>query len=541
MDFQGFLRRRHTLFAFLRLRWRAALWACLLDFVANCCLVAQSLLLAQAVALQFGFRSFRGSLLGLQHLGQGPLLGVLMAVILAKCLLDVARERGRGRLAEDFAHALRIRAFAQHLRADLQHHEGRDRGNSLLRFSGDLGGVQRLLSRGVLQFVADLGLLLLGLGLIAVFDPRLALLAAAWVLLAMGLGHLFNRRLRHIEARRRGKKSVLLASVNAALGQLASIQALNRSTRAEQDFGRKAERVRRLGHRYHHWAAWQAALPPFFAQTLLLLVLAGGSYTGLSGAALFAVVLVLMSWRSPLARLLRVGLVWKKGFLSLEKFDALLRAPQAADGAVVLQKKGPHHLRLHDVSLTLAGKTLLPTQHFELGMGQWHSVTLPTGGGKTTLTKLLAGLYAPTQGSIEWDGQPLAELNRQALRRQLAFVSDAFPLTGRTLLDALSPSGQAEALADTERAFRDFQALFPRVLGGVEARQKLEGRALLLSSGQQRLLQCLRAVLAKRPFWVLDDPFAGMDADTEEALRGFLIQNGIEKGVLLLCSEKSGK
>jgi ATP-binding cassette, subfamily B, bacterial len=524
------------LFAFLRVRWWAALWTCLLDFVANICLVVQSLLLAQVVAVQFGFRSLRGSLLGLQSLEPSALLAALLAVILFKCLLDVVRGYSAGRLAEDFAHDLRWRAFGHHLRADIRHHEGRDVGNSLLRFSGDLGSVQRLLTRGVLQFVADMGLILLGLALIAALDWRVGLLAGAWVLLAAACGGLFNRRLQGIESRRRAKKSALLAYVSSVLGQLAGIQALNRSTRTEQEFGRKAERVRRWGLRYHYWAAWQAALPPFFAQTLLLVVLAGGGYWGLPGTDLFAVVLVLMSWRSPLARLLRVGLVWKKGFLSLEKFEQLLSSPLAADGLVELKKKGPHRFCLRDVSLTLSGRTVLPTQNFELATGQQYTVILPTGGGKTTLVKLLAGLYDPTEGHIEWDGQSAATLNRHSLRRQMAFVSDAFPLAGRTLLDALSPSGQAEALADTERAFRAFQALFPQVLHGVTAHQKLNGRALPLSTGQQRLLQCLRAVLSNKPFWILDDPFAGLDADTINILRNYLLEKSPQKGVLWLKS-----
>ena len=347
---------------------------------------------------------------------------------------------------------------------------------------------------------------------------------------------MLNRRLRQVEEQRRGKKSGLLAAVNAMLLHLAGIQALNRSTRTEQHFGRKARQVRDWGYRYHRLAAMQQALPLFFAQMLLLAALSLGWLLGLSGAALFAAVLVLMSWRQPLARLLRTGLVWKKGLLSLEKLEELLQSPIATEGAGVLPKKGAHTLRFSAVRMFFLEKKIPQGISFCLETGQTLHLEMPTGGGKTTLTKLLAGLYSPDAGLIEWDGLPAAQLSAHSLRRLAAFVSDAFPLVGHNLLDALSPSSQADALAATEQTLRDFQNLFPEVLQNLDFHQKWTGGPTPLSTGQQRLLQCLRAVLADKPFLILDEPLAGLDAGTAGTLRVFLEKNCAEKGVLWLTT-----
>lgn len=56
----------------------------------------------------------------------------------------------------------------------------------------------------------------------------------------------------------------------------------------------------------------------------------------------------------------------------------------------------------------------------------------------------------------------------------------------------------------------------------------------MLSAGQQRILQCLRAVLADKPFLVLDEPFTGLDAVTAKTLEGVLEKHSAGKGVLLL-------
>ncbi len=527
------LRRWHLLIAFLGIRRKAIILAFMSDFIANLCLVGMSLLLAQAVAVIFNFRSVRGSLLGLQDLTQGQLLVCFTAVAALKLLLDGLRFRLRGQLSEDFAHTLRVKAFGHHLRNDLQYHESRDSGHSLLRFGGDLGSVQQLLARGVLQYAADLSLLLLGLGLIAYIAYPLALVVLGAVLIAALVGHWYRGRLRAVESARRSNKSGLLAFVNTTLLHLSGIQALNRSTRTEQNFERKARRVRDWGHQYHALAAWQAAIPPFFSQILLVAILFFGGMMTIKPTALFAVVLILMTWRSPLSRLLRVGLVWEKGILSLEKFERLLQTPVVSEGVQKLKKSGHHILEVEHINFSFGKKKVLENLSFQMELGQKNTIRLPNGGGKTTLVKILAGLYRPDTGQIKWDGISMNTLAVHEIRRLVSFVSDVFPLTGNTLLDALSPSGQADALAATREAFDQFQTLFPQ-LAGIEVSQKIGGRALALSTGQHRLLQCLRSILTDKPWLVLDDPYAGLDDVTKQTLGNYLQKNTTHKGVLVL-------
>jgi ABC-type multidrug transport system fused ATPase/permease subunit len=527
---------RHLLFAFLRTRWRAALFAFSFDLLANICVIGISLLLAQAVAALFGFNSVRGSLLNISGAEVGLLLIWLAGVVALKFFLDYARLRLRGDMSEDFARWLRNLTFEQHLRTDLRRHEARDAGRSLLRFSGDLSSAQRLLMRGVFQYGADLALLCMGLGFVFWLDGRLVWLvagttAAGWLLICQ-----INNRLRGIEERRRSKKASLLAFINTTLRHLPSIQALNRNTRAAQYFGSKSEKIRALGRQYHRLAAASEALPLFFVQTLLLIVLAFGWKLGLPGDSLFAIVLILMSWRSPLARLLRAGLIWKKGLLSLEKIDALLRSPMALEGSIVLKKKRARTLRLHAVTLRFGEKTAFENLSFQLSAGETLCLNLGAGGGKTALTKLLAGLYRPDLGRVEWDGQSAENFTAHSLRRQIAFVSEAFPLSGKSLFDALSNNSRTEALANAEAAFRHWQTLFT-ALQHLDFQQKISEQTPALSAGQQRLLQCLRAILADKPFLVLDEPFAGLDFATAKTLAEILKKYGAEKGVLLLTAQ----
>ena len=212
--------------------------------------------------------------------------------------------------------------------------------------------------------------------------------------------------------------------------------------------------------------------------------------------------------------------------------DVLRRSPATPEGTEVLGKKRARTLRLHHVTLRFGEKTALHNLSFQLAVGETLALNIGTGGGKTTLAKLLAGLYRPDAGSIEWDGQSTENLTVHSQRRQLAVVSGAFPLSGTNLLDALSNSGQADALANAEVELRHWQTRFP-VLQGIDFQEK----TTLLSAGQQHLLQCLRAVLSDKPFLVLDEPFAALDTATAKILAGVLEKYRSEKALLLLTAQ----
>ena len=523
------------LLAFLRSHKRRALCSFLLDLLANACVIALSLLMAQTISVLFGFNSIRGRFIGLASGNIDRLFVLLFSLILVKLLLDFGRLWLRGTLSEAFAHQLRSLAFAQHLRADFRYHESRARGKSLLRFSGDLGSAQRLLTHGVLQYAADLALILMGILFMAQFDARLSFLVAGLTVTGWLLNRIINAKMRHAEAQRRSKKAGLLAHVSDTLQYLPAILVFNRSPRVLQRFAKKSELVRELGNRYRSLAAASEALPIFFVQLLLVSVLLVGWKWDISGSSLFAIVLVLMTWRTPLSRILRAGAVWKKGVLSLEKLELLLRSPMAVEGNGVLKNHRACTLRLQNVHLRFGQKTVLKDISFHLSQGETICLSLRTGGGKTVLTKLIAGLYLPDSGSIECNGQPVESFTAQSLRRQISFVSEAFPLAGKTLLDALSNSSKPTVLARAKREFQLLQTSFP-MLQNLDIQEKNRLTATSLSSGQQRILQCLRAVLTDKPFLVLDEPFAGLDLETVKVLARLLDKYREGRGVLLLTS-----
>ena len=516
----------HYVLQALRLSRRRALFIFVLDLLAGLLSILRSLFLAQTIAVFFGFHSLRAQVAGIAL--NRPVQGLLVLTFLigAKLLCDYFRWRWREQLADAFIHFLRASLMKHHFQRNAQEMDKKAIGQALLRFSGELGAVRSLLTRGVLQVAADATLLVLGLIFIFCLNVVLGIIVLAALCLIWFVTRHLNNRLQAAEVKRRAKKTRLFRFIHDNLSHIGTIQALNRQTRVLQRFERYSARLAAAEQHYYGPAAWSGSLPWFWVQTLLVLVLAGAAVLQTVPAALFAVVLLMMSWRSPLARLLRAGSLWKKGLLSLRRIERVLQSTAQTEGTLEIAKNTSREITFEQVVLQFGEKTVFKALDFTLTKGRITTLHLGSGQGKTTIVRLLAGIYTPSAGRIRCDGHDARQFTAHSLRRQLAFVSEAFPLSGNNISDALSNSSKPEALENARAALRDWQTLFPALRELPPLSQ--------LSSGQQILLQCLRAKLSDKPFWILDDPFSRLDAESAWLLEQILLQAGKTKGILLL-------
>lgn len=182
-------------------------------------------------------------------------------------------------------------------------------------------------------------------------------------------------------------------------------------------------------------------------------------------------------------------------------------------------------IRLEDVGFTYptASRPAIEGVSMTIGRGQVVALVGENGSGKTTVAKLLAGLYAPHEGRITWDGVPTTALDPDAVRRACTVLYQDFVRYHLSVVENVG-YGQVERIDDVarlQRAVRDAGAEH-LVAGFDEGWDTLLGAEYFggheLSGGEWQRIALARGFFRDAPLLILDEPTASMDPRAEYRL-----------------------
>ena len=221
---------------------------------------------------------------------------------------------------------------------------------------------------------------------------------------------------------------------------------------------------------------------------------------------------------SPLAVLPNLIIQWANTKASLQDLDRFWRLQQdlpEGDTPIYVERINGNY-QLEGVSVDYGGVSALALEALRFGPGESVAIVGPIGSGKTTLLRLLSGLYAPQRGRVSLDGMNIGELDKNVVSEQVAFVPQDGRLFAGTLRDNLligMDDPGDEAILDCCRRTGLFDAVVASHPKGL-SREIHEG-GLGLSGGQKQLVHITRAMLRGPRVWLLDEPTASMDVQTE--------------------------
>ena len=163
-------------------------------------------------------------------------------------------------------------------------------------------------------------------------------------------------------------------------------------------------------------------------------------------------------------------------------------------------------------------KPLLTDFSLSVGPGRQVALVGGSGSGKSTVSRLISGLYEPWEGEIRIDGQRLAEIPRSALSASVSFVDQDVFLFEGTVRDNVAlwdPSIPDEAVVAALRDAAVHDAVSRRP-GGIHSRVEQDGRNF--SGGQRQRLEIARALVRGPSVLVLDEVTSALDAETEQVI-----------------------
>jgi ABC-type multidrug transport system fused ATPase/permease subunit len=204
----------------------------------------------------------------------------------------------------------------------------------------------------------------------------------------------------------------------------------------------------------------------------------------------------------------------------VELFETEPTIQQPADPRWPAEPRG--HVQFKNVSFTYPGTNRPALEHINLTIEPGQTVALvgPSGGGKSTIARLLQHQYDPTVGQVLVDGVDLRHIDDRRYRREMLGPVPQEPgLFDRdieTNIGMVSPTASSESI----RAAAEEASAGRFIAGLPQGYQTMVGeRGIVLSGGQRQRVALARALLKRPPILVLDEPTSALDAESQLSVK----------------------
>lgn len=430
-----------------------------------------------------------------------------------------------GRVGQDVVLDVRERLYRQFQRLSTSFHERYTSGRVISRQTSDVEAIADLLGNGIITLITS-GLLIFGIGVALLFlDLPLALVSLASFPILYVMTRAFRTRAEVAYRATRDAVALVIVHFVESLGGIHAVHALRREPRNQEIFDHLDDRYRRA----NNYSAWLASIygpgVQLVGRLTIALVLLVGSLRVLDGAmtvgVLAAFLLYLRQFFAPMEELSQFYNLFQAASAALEKLSGVLAEPPSVPEPIdPVALDEPHgEIRFEAVEFGYRERTVLHHLDLTIPAGQTLAVVGATGAGKTTVARLAARFWDPTEGCVRLDGIDLRDLTEADLRRAVITVTQESFLFQGSVADNIRMGRPGAAIADIEAAARaigahEFIAALPE---GYDTDVHQKGARL--SSGQRQLVSFARAFLADPAVLILDEATSSLDVPSERLVQ----------------------
>ena len=435
------------------------------------------------------------------------------------------------------------RTFAQLLSLPIDYFETTSAG-VVVRHMQQMEKIRNFLTGRMFSTALDLTALFILLPILFSYSIKLAMIVLLFTLMISAIVAIlvptFQRRLNDLYTAEGERQALMVETIHG----MRTVKAL-----AIEPMQRRAWDQRSANALNQHFRVGQIsiagnAITDFLGKLLPVVIIVIGAQDvfdqTLSVGALIAFQMLSGRVSSPLIAL--VGLVneYQETALSVRMLGEVMnRAPEGRSGGLRPELRG--NITFDNVVFRYPGaqNNALDRASFQIKEGSVIGIVGRSGSGKTTITKVIHGLYKIQEGIVRFDGYDAREIDLSHLRRQVGVVLQEnflFHGTVRENIAATMPEASFEDIVEAARA-AGADEFIERMPQGYDT--MLEENASNLSGGQKQRLSIARALLAKPRILVLDEAASALDPESEAIFINNLSRIAVGRTVIMVSHRLS--
>jgi len=412
-------------------------------------------------------------------------------------------------------------------------------GSAVTRLTSDVEVLGEMFASGIITIVGDVLLLIGIISVMLWMNLKLSLVTFSVLPVLIYVAYTFRRRMRQSFREVRARLGRLNAFLNECISGISIIQIFNRERDEERRFSELNASYRDANMPVIFWDASLYALVEALSSLAVALIIWYGGGEIIKGALTFGVLVAFIQYIekffAPIRDLSAKYSVMQGAMAALERIFALLDTPATApnlhetvpdaEGKVGFSPTAtmPSPLiEFKEVSFSYQdGNDILNSFSLAVGRGERIALVGESGGGKTTITRLLTRLYEIERGCILIEGRDIRDLPLEEVRRRVGVVlQDPCLFTGSIEFNICLGDEQASRRVRQAAASVGADRFIERLPNGYG--EEVRERGNNFSVGEKQLISFARAVAFDPEILVLDEATASIDPASEQ-----MIQDGI--------------
>ena len=465
-------------------------------------------------------------------------------------LLESVREGLLIVFGQKITHALRSRLMKKFGRLTTDNVNRQEPGTLVSRFVGDVDTVEKLFTSGIISMFADACRIVSILVVIWFRNRGLSLI----LLLLLPVLFLFTRQIqkRMLAAQIENRRAVGRASayVPETLHNIRTIHCLKKETYMEEKYdqyiGVSYQAMERTNFYDAVYSPVILILNAVVVAVVMLLSASGNgkilTLFGMSAGTAVAVLSYISQIFRPVESLgMEIQTIQSAiaGIHRINEFFALEEKKEHPKSTGVRATKEVPFVEFRDVTFGYEEHVVLEHMSFKVMDGEQATLSGRTGAGKSTILKLLLGLYEPLEGDVLIHGVPAVQIGEEERRRLFGYVEQSFHMVPGSVRDQITLFDERI----TESQIRKAAELtgLQDAIEGLEHGYDTICTPELFSQGQWQLLSIARATAAGPSLLLLDEITANLDADTEKTVLQALNRAAQNRTVISISHRTSAK